>query len=82
MTINAIINAFVLPEANSEFFCIQILFRFSLTEYTVRGLVIPMFDGVSFVSPQLELGQVIIKLFFFLKLVTIQYHNSWFFRGI
>ena len=44
----------------------------------MRGLVIPMFDGVSFVSPQLELGQVIIKLFFS-KISNYAVPCSWFF---
>ncbi|XP_019854891.1 PREDICTED: bactericidal permeability-increasing protein-like isoform X1 [Amphimedon queenslandica] len=42
VTVNALINAFVLPQAN---------------KYTMRGITIPMFDGVSFVNPQLELGE-------------------------
>lgn len=44
----------------------------------MRGLVIPMFDGVSFVSPQLELGQVIIKLFFY-KISNYTVPCSWLF---
>jgi lipopolysaccharide-binding protein len=44
-TMNAVVTVFVIPLLNT---------------YTHKGLEIPMFDGISFVNPQLVLGQVYI----------------------
>jgi hypothetical protein len=41
-TMNAVVTVFVIPLLNT---------------YTHKGLEIPMFDGISFVNPQLVLGQ-------------------------
>ena len=65
-SVNLLINGFVVPILNGQLYhdlcsSVPYIFIFILSfllEYVNAGLVIPTVDGVSFVNPQVTLGQV------------------------